>query len=167
VTTAVAAPAVETNLNLDARLALTLAVMDERCTLAVLAVDINTAHLPAADPIPEITAPLALPLTLAPCPYSTPLAAVLHRASLRLEASGWCSGALRDEQGAACLIGHIRAEAANRDQADDACALLLETIRRDFTDAETIPSWNDAQRNPRLPLLYLGRAADLAHARNL
>ncbi|MFI6854503.1 hypothetical protein [Streptomyces sp. NPDC050416] len=164
---AVAAPAVDTSLDLDARLALTLAVMDERCTLAVLAVEVNTAHLPVVEPLPEITAPLTVPLAPAPSPYSTPLAALLHRASLRLEAAGWCTGALRDEQGAACLIGHTRAEAASRDQADDACALLLETIRRDFTDAETIPSWNDAQRNPRLPLIYLGRAADLAHARNL
>ncbi len=141
---------------------------DERLALAALAVDarINSTPLDLAD---IIRTPFEAPHPNAPtaCPYNTPLATVLHRAGIRLEAGGWCTGALRDEQGRACLIQSIRAEAASRDQADDACALLLEAIRRDYTDADTIPSWNDAQRNPRLPLLYLGRAADLAHARNL
>ncbi|MFE5368167.1 DUF6197 family protein [Streptomyces mirabilis] len=152
-------------LDLDARMALTLAEMDGRCTTAVMAVDINSAHI--AVEIPEITAPVPLTPTLAPSPYSTPIAGLLHRARNRIEADGWCTGALRDEQGARCLIGAIRIEASSRGQADDACVLLLDAIRRDFPTAETVPSWNDNQRDPRLPARYLDRAAQLAHARNL
>ncbi|MFB7736194.1 hypothetical protein ACFC08_17775 [Streptomyces sp. NPDC056112] len=159
-------PQAAPHLDLDARMALRLAEMDERCTLAVLAVDVNSAHIPAAEPLPEITAPPHIVPAAAPCPYSTPLAAVLYRAQQRMERDGWTTRQLRDEQGQACCMGAIRAEASSRSQADDACAVLLEAIQRDFRDATTIPSWNDAQRNPRLPLIYLGRAADLANARN-
>jgi hypothetical protein len=161
----VAAP-VELDLDLDARMALTLAVMDEQCTLAVLAVDINTAHI-AVDAPPEITAPLPLTPTAAPDPRRTPLAGILHRARVRLETGGWCTGALRDEQGARCPIGAIRIEASSRGAADDACVLLLEAIQRDFSTADTIPSWNDNQRDPRLPIRYLDRAAELADARGI
>jgi hypothetical protein len=163
VTTA-AAPVV---LDLDARLALVGAVMDERLSLANLSFEVDTAHIPAADPIPEIASPLPLTPTAAPCPYPTPVAATLHQARLRLDAAGWCTGQLRDEQGAACLIGAIRTEAPSRGAADDACVILLEAIRRDFPTAETVPSWNDNQRDPRLPARYLDRAAELAHARVL
>lgn len=153
-------------LDLDARLALVGALMDERLAYANVAFEVDTAHLPAADPIPTVAAlPIVTPAP-ASCPYSTPLAAILHRARIRLETGGWCTGQLRDEQGAACLIGAIRAEAVGRDQADDACAVLLEAIQRDFADADTIPSWNDQQRGPRLALLYLDRGAALAHSRN-
>ena len=152
-------------LDLDARLAEVGAIMDGRLALANIAFEVDTAHIPAAEPIPEVTAPLPLTPTLAPCPYSTPIAVALHRARLRLDQDGWCTGGLRDEQGAACLIGVIRTEAGSRGEADDACALLLEVIRRDFTHVDTVPSWNDAQRDPRLPAVYLDRAAVLAHAR--
>jgi hypothetical protein len=151
-------------LDLDARLAMVGAIMTGRLDEAAVAFEVNTAHIPAT-PIPEITAPLPLTPTAAPCPYSTPIAATLHRARLRLETGGWCTGQLRDEQGAACLIGLIRAEAPTRGAADDACVVLLDAIRRDFAHVETIPSWNDAQRDPRLPAVYLDRAAALAHAR--
>jgi hypothetical protein len=162
-----ATPATEAPaLDLDARMALRLAEMDERCTLAVLAVDVNSAHI-AAPELPQVTAPPPLTPTAAPCPYPTPVAATLHRARLRLEAGGWCTGQLRDEQGAACLIGAIRIEAPNRGAADDACVILLEAIRRDFPTADTVPSWNDNQRDPRLPARYLDRAAELAHNRGL
>jgi hypothetical protein len=134
--------------------------------MAVLAVDVNSAHI-ATPELPQITAPLPLIPTTALCPYSTPIAATLHRARLRLDAGGWCTGQLRDEQGAACLIGVIQAEAGSRDQADDACVLLLEAIRRDFPNAETVASWNDAWRDQQLPARYLERAAELAHARSL
>jgi hypothetical protein len=159
--TRTAAPA---ELDLDARLAMVGAIMDGRLALANLRFEVDTAHIPAADPTPEITAPPTIVAPPQPCPYATPLATTLHRAQARLEA-GWCTGALRDEAGAVCLIGAIRAVAASRDEADDACALLLEAIRRDFRHAETVPSWNDAQRGMRLPLLYLDRAAELAHSR--
>jgi hypothetical protein len=160
----VAAPVV---LDLEARLVEVGLVMDGRLALANLSFEVDTAHIPAADPIPEITAPLPLTPTAVPCPYPTPIAATLHRARLRLDAAGWCTGQLRDEQGARCLIGVIQAAASTRGQADDACVLLLEAIRRDFPTAETVPSWNDNQRDPRLPARYLDRAAELAHARGL
>lgn len=154
------------HLDLDARLAMVGAIMSQRLDEAAVAFEVNTAHIPATPPL-EITAPLPLTPTAAPCPYLTPIAGALHRARLRLEAGGWCTGQLRNEQGAACLIGAIRAETARRADADDACVLLLEAIRRDFFDADTVPSWNDSQASPRLVLLYLDRAAELAHARDL
>jgi len=163
-TTETAAPV---ELDLDARLAMVGALMDERLALANVAFEVDTAHLPAADPIPVVTAPPIIQPAAAPCPYSTPVAAALHRARIRLETAGWCTGRLRDEQGATCLMGAIRAEAPTGSAADDASTVLLEAIQRDFRDAETVPSWNDAQRSPRLALLYLDRAAALADSRGL
>ncbi|KAB1979464.1 DUF6197 family protein [Streptomyces triticiradicis] len=154
-------------LDLEAQLALRGALMDGKLATAAVAFEVNTAHIASADPIPEVAAPLPLTPATAPCPYPTPIAATLHRARLRLDAGGWCTGQLRDEQGARCLIGSIRAEAPSRGAADDACVLLLEAIRRDFPTTETVPSWNDNQRDPRMPALYLDRAAELAHARGL
>ncbi|MET9895012.1 hypothetical protein ABZZ47_33335 [Streptomyces sp. NPDC006465] len=163
-TVKVAVPVV---LDLDARLVEVGLVMDARLALANLSFEVDTAHIPAADPIPEVTAPLPLTPTAAPCPYPTPVAATLHRARLRLEAGGWCTDQLCDEQGARYLIGVIQAAAPTRGQADDAYVILLEAIRRDFPTADTVPSWNDNQRDPRLPARYLDRAAELAHNRGL
>ncbi|MFD4547256.1 hypothetical protein [Streptomyces sp. NPDC058466] len=154
-------------LDLDARMALTLAEMDERCRLAILAIDINSAHI-TIETSPEITAPLPLTPTTAPKPYATPIADLLHRARNRLLADGWCRDAVFDDDGAICPIRAIRLEAAgNRRRADDACVLLLEAIQSDFRDAETIPSWNAAQTEAGPAPLYLDRAAQLAHARNI
>jgi hypothetical protein len=161
-TTKAAAPVA---FDLDARLAEVGAIMDGRLTYANVRFEVDTAHLPGADPIPEITAPPAVPPAPVPCPYTTPLATVLHQAQTRLEA-GWCTGALRDEAGAVCLIGAIRAVSASRREADDASALLLEVVQREF-GGDTVPSWNDAQTSPRPVILALGRAAELAHARGL
>lgn len=137
---------------------------DERLALAALAVDarINTKPLNLADVI-RIPVEAPAPATATPC--STPLASILHRAHVRLERDGWCRGALRDEDGSRCLIGAIQAAAPNRAAADGACNLLLDVIRRDFPDVDTIPSWNDAWRDGRLPLRYLDRATQHAHAR--
>lgn len=150
-------------LDLDARLALAGLAMDERLDQAAVAYEVNTAHIPA-EQLPE-TIP-HLPQTAVPCPYTTPIAALLHRARIRIETDGWMTGALRDTDGRRCLIGAIRIEASSRGQADGACVLLLEAIRRDFTDT-TIASWNDRQTSAAPALLYLGRAAELAHNRNL
>lgn len=154
-------------LDLEARLALVGAEMAARLDEAAVAFEVNTAHIPGADPIPEITAPIRLTPTPAPCPYSTPIAGALHRARIRLEADGWCRDNLFDESGAICPIRAIRLEAASRREADDACVLLLDAIQRDFATAETIPSWNAAQTSTAPVLLYLDRAAELANARNL
>lgn len=151
-------------LDLDARLALVGAEMDERLSLANLSFEVDTAHIPAADPIPEVVAPPRLVPAIEPCPYTTPIAATLHRARVRLETDGWCAGQLREGE-QRCLIGVIRAVAGSRGAADDACGVLLEAIQRDFK-VRSIPEWNDQQRDARLPLLYLDRAAELAHARN-
>lgn len=151
-------------LDLDARMALTLAEMDGCCTTTVLAVDINSAHI--AIETPEIMAPLPLTPTLAPSPYNTPIASLFHRARNRIVADGWCRDALYDDQGAICPIRAIRLEAASRHEADDACVLLLESIQRTF-QAETIPSWNRQQTSAAPVLLAFERAAELAHARNL
>jgi len=141
--------------------------MAGRLDEAAVAFEVNTAHISSADPIPERTAPLRLTPAATPCPYNTPIAATLHRARIRLETDGWCRDNLFDESGAICPIRAIRLEAASRREADDACVLLLDAIRRDFATAETIPSWNAAQTSAAPVLLYLGRAVQLAHARNL
>ena len=151
------------SLDLDDRLALASLAMDERITRAGLAVDINSAHI-VIDPLPEATIPQ--PPAATPSPYRTPLAALLHRARVRIETDGWARGACRDEDGRRCAIGAIRIEAASRNEADDASALLLEVVAREF-GADTVPSWNDAQHSPRPVLLGLDRAAELANNRNL
>jgi hypothetical protein len=153
-------------LDLEARMALTLAEMDGRCRTAVLAVDVNSAHIPVETP--EITAPLPLTPTLAPSPYNTPIAGLLHRARLRIVADGWCRDALFDEEGAVCPIRAIRLEArGDRHLADDACVLLLESIERSFPNAGTIPAWNAGQASARPVLLAFDQAARLADSRNL
>lgn len=152
-------------LDLEARLAAVDALMTVRLDEAHMRLAVDTAH--PESPTPEIIAPVRLTPAAAPCPYPTPIAALLYRARVRLEDTGWCTGRLRAPDGAACLIGAIRAEAVSRDQADDACVILLEAIRRDFPAAETVPFWNDSQTSPAPILLALGRAADLAHTRSL
>lgn len=154
-------------LDLEARFALLDATMTIRLEQAALTFAVNTAHLPGADPIPDITAPLPLTPTAAPHPYTTPIAGTLHRARQRIEQDGWCRDAVFDEQGAICPIRAIRLEAATRHQADDACVLLLDVIQRDFANAETIPSWNAQQASAGPVLLYLDKAAQLAHTRSI
>ena len=160
-------------LDLDARLACVDAYMTVRLDEAAVDFEIRTAHIQGADPVPDMTALVeVVPLTptLAPpaSPYSTPIADLLHRARIRLETHGWTRGQLRDDNAEKrCPWGAIRIEAASRAQADDACDLLLETIQRDFPDAESVPNWNDAQTSPAPVLLMLGKAADLAHARGI
>jgi hypothetical protein len=137
---------------------------DERLTLAALAIDarITTQPLDLDD---TIRTPIDTPRP-APSPYSTPIAALLHQARLRIEADGWSREALVEEDGRRCAIGAIRREASNRGQADDACVLLLEAIQRHW-HAETIPSWNAAQTSPAPVLLAFEQAVHLAHTRNL
>lgn len=165
VTLAETTAAAPVELDLDARLALVGAEMDARLSLANLSFEVDTAHIESADPIPEVVAPPKLVPVIAPCPYSTPIAATLHRARVRLETDGWCAGQLREGE-QRCLIGVIRAVAGSRGAANDACAVLLEAIQRDFK-VRSIPEWNDQQKGARLPLLYLDRAATLAHSRDL
>jgi hypothetical protein len=156
-------------LDLDARMALRLALMDDRLATAAVAFEVNTAYIESAEPVPTITEVVPLTPTLAPAPnpYETPVAALLHRARIRIERDGWARQ-LRDDQAMArCPAGAIQIEARTGSEDASARRLLFEAIQRDFPQAESIPSWNDAQAGPRLPLLYLDRAAQLAGARSL
>ena len=162
-----ASPRPAPELDLDTRLVLVGIEMDARLNAAGVRFDVNTAHY-AADPSSVITVVVPLTPTLAPCPYSTPLAATLHQARVRIETDGWHRGHLRDEYGTArCAIGAIRLEASTGHQADDACALLFEAVQRDFPQADSIPSWNDAQTSSAPILRALDRAATLADSRGL
>ncbi|MFH8531534.1 hypothetical protein ACH4GE_24325 [Streptomyces tendae] len=154
-------------LDLDARLALVDAAMTVRLDQAAVAFEVNTAHLPSADPIPHIVeAPLPAPAAT-PSPYRTPLADLLYRARLRIETDGWCRDAVFDESGAVCPIRAIRLEArGDRDLAHDACVALLDSIQERFADAETIPSWNAQQTSAGPVLAAVGRAAQQADARH-
>ncbi|WP_333758805.1 DUF6197 family protein [Streptomyces sp. ISBFB 2968] len=164
--TATIAPAAPV-LDLDARLALVDAAMSVRLAEAAVAFEVNTAHLPGADPIPHIAEILPHQPAAAPSPYRTPLADLLHRARLRIEIDGWCRDAAFDEAGAVCPIQAIRVEArGDRDLAHDACVTLLDAIQDNFADAETIPSWNRQQTNVRPVLAAFDRATHRANARN-
>lgn len=138
---------------------------DERLKLAVLAVDARIDSTPPEllDLADVIRLPAEAPALV---PQLSPIADCLHRARTILQERGWCTGALRGEQGAVCVAGAIRAAATSRGQADDACALLLDAIQREFT-TETVPSWNDAQTGPAAPMRLLGQAADLAASRGI
>ncbi|MGW0577734.1 DUF6197 family protein [Streptomyces sp. NPDC002920] len=156
-----AAPA----LDFETRLALAEAAMNVRLADASAAIEVNTAHIPI-DPIPHVDAAPILAPAVAPCPYRTTIATLLWRARNILEVRGWCTGALRDEQGAVCLMGALRAATPSPSLESDALAVLLEAIRRDFPEAESVPRFNDGRANSFLAFRYLDRAADLAHARN-
>jgi hypothetical protein len=162
-----ASPRPAPELDLDTRLALINVAMTVHLDRAALAFAVNTAHLPAADPIPEIAVSLPLTPTAAPDPYTTPIAGALYRARTRIMTDGWCRDAVFDDSGAVCPIRAIRLEAVDRHTADDACVLLLDVIAQDFPDAETIPSWNAAQTSPAPVLLYLTRAAEVAHSHGI
>ncbi|WP_282084024.1 DUF6197 family protein [Streptomyces tendae] len=151
-------------LDLDARLALVDAAMTVRLAEAAVAFEVNTAHLPVADPIPHIAeAPLPAPAAT-PSPYRTPLADLLHRARLRIETDGWCRDAVFDESGAVCPIRAIRLEArGDRDLAHDACVTLLDAIQDHFADADTIPSWNAQQTSAGAVLRAFDRAVSRSH----
>lgn len=150
-------------LDLEARLALTLAVMGPRLDWAAVRFEVNTAHISGADPV-IITGPVEAPELLAR-PYATPIAACLQRAHVRLQRDGWCTGQARNPDGATCLYGAIRAEAAGA-SVEEASAFLLGVIQQQFT-ADTVPSWNDQQTDPRAAIRILGQAADQAAARGI
>lgn len=145
--------------------------LDERLRLAVLAVDaaIDTEPLDLDD---VIRAPEALSEALwapAPAHRPTPVAALLQRAAHRLQTGGWCRGATVDDQGARCLYGAIRAADPGGAHTDDALAVLLTALRREFgPDVDTVPQANDhLLRDREHAVRILGAAADLADARGL
>lgn len=161
-----ASPQAPPALDLDARLALVDAAMTVRLAEAAVAFEVNTAHLPGADPVPHIAETPMPALAATPSPYRTPLADLLYRARLRIETDGWCRDAAFDESGAVCPIQAIRLEArGDRDLAHNACVALLDAIQERFADAETIPSWNARQTSHGPVLAAFDRATHHAHNR--
>ncbi|MFP8887818.1 DUF6197 family protein [Streptomyces mangrovi] len=141
--------------------------LDQRLVLAALAVDarLDTEPLDLAD---IIRLPVDLPAPPEPS-YPTPVAALLQRAARRLKTAGWCRGQTVDEAGARCLYGALRAEDPGGAHTDDALAVLLTALRREFgPDIETIPAANDhLLRSRGHAVRILGDAAALADTRGL
>ncbi|MFD9601786.1 hypothetical protein [Streptomyces sp. NPDC059970] len=164
-----AAPAPPAELSLEERMAFINAAMTVRLDEAALAYEVNTAHIPI-EPVDLgdiVTVPLT-PTLQPPTPYPTPVAALLQRAHHRLLTGGWCTGALVDAEGARCLYGAIHAEARG-DQSLESRGLevLMDAIRRKFTDVDSVPSFNDGFASGRIPMRMLDQAAGLADARGL
>ncbi|MFF2101769.1 hypothetical protein [Streptomyces sp. NPDC058202] len=166
-TTAPAAPP----LSLEERLALVNAAMTARLDEAAVAYEVNTAHIDTkpVDLAAIVTGPIDTPPAAAPDLYPTPVAAVLQRAHQRLVSGGWCTNTLVDANGARCMLGAIRSEAGgDRRLESDAATVLLDAIRRQFgDDVDSVPSFNDAHGNDRVPLRMVDQAAGLADARGL
>ncbi|WP_046248572.1 DUF6197 family protein [Streptomyces sp. MBT28] len=168
-------PAAAGGLSLEARLTAVEAAMSVRLDEAAVAYEVNTAHIDTepVDLAHVITVPLTPTLQPPPQPSTpqpgTPVAALLERARARMEADGWCAGALRDESGSVCLLGAIRKEAGgDRGLEADAASVVLDTIRRRFGDhVDSVPSFNDAHGCGRIPLRMLGEAASMADAKGL
>ncbi|WP_046500023.1 DUF6197 family protein [Streptomyces odonnellii] len=155
------------HIDLETRMAAVEAAMTIRLETAALTVDVNSAHIPLDHlDLPDV---VRVPVTAPPHPeqlrpYPTPVAALLQRAAGRMETSGWCAGGTTDETGAVCLYGAIHKEAPTDSLESDALDLLLDTIRRRFgPSVESVPAFNDAHADARVPLRLLRQAADRAH----
>ncbi|MFJ8621054.1 hypothetical protein ACIRD4_35395 [Streptomyces clavifer] len=151
-------------LSLETRLAAVEAAMTVALDEAAVAYEVRTAHIPT-EPV-DLDDLVTLPLTptLQPrAPHASPVAALLQRAQQRLLADGWCAGSQVREDGARCLYGAIRVEAAG-DRSLEARGLevLMDAIRADFGDAYSVPTFNNRWADARVPMRILGQAADLA-----
>ncbi|MFH8698982.1 DUF6197 family protein [Streptomyces chartreusis] len=166
-----AAASTPRQLTLEERLTLIDAAMTVHLDDAKVAFDVNTAHIEtgSVDLADVITVPVDAEPAPLPDLYPTPVAALLQRAHHRLLTGGWCKDALIDENGSRCMLGSLRTEAGgDRDLEADAAALLLDTIRRDFgDDVDSVPSFNDAWADGRIPVRMVDQAAHLADARGL
>jgi hypothetical protein len=145
------------------------AAMTLRLETAAVTVEVNTALIPV-EPV-DLADVVRVPITAPKTPvelYPTPVAALLQRTHQRLTDGGWCTGALKDEQGARCLLGAIRKEAGGNQRLEaDGLDVLMDAIRRKFPGAQSVPSFNDHWTDARMPLRLLQQAADLADARGL
>lgn len=146
--------------SLDEILVLRSLAMDEVLARASAEISVNTAHIETVEVLPEITGPVVAPEP--PCPYTTPVAQLLHRAHARMQQVGWCKGTLRDEEGRRCLLGVLQAETGTGGLYDMAAEILYQTILRIDPGAHSVWSWSDAQATMDGPLLVLSRAARLA-----
>ncbi|MEU3903298.1 hypothetical protein AB0F20_05715 [Streptomyces goshikiensis] len=143
--TRAAAPA----LTLDERLALTSLAMDGRLDGAGIRYDVRIAPIE----IPEIL------VDPQPATRAAPATAgeVLVEAARLITERGWGQRWLTGPDGAICARGAIRIAAGGEGPlADQAEAILLDRIRRQFPDAISIGSWNDAQSGPGPVLRMLG-----------
>ncbi|MFD9788669.1 DUF6197 family protein [[Kitasatospora] papulosa] len=154
-------------LSLEARLAAVEAAITVALDEAAVAYEVRTAHIPTT-PV-DLADVVTLPLTptLQPsAPHASPVAALLQRAQQRLLIDGWCTGSQVREDGARCLYGAVRVEAAG-DRSLEARGLqvLMDTIRSQFSDADSVPTFNDRWADGRVPMRILGQAAALADNR--
>ncbi|MEU8792788.1 hypothetical protein [Streptomyces sp. NPDC048643] len=154
---------------LEARLEAVKRHMDARLTVAAVAYEVNTAHIDTVPVDWSRIAPAPTAPAWTPGPYATPVAGLLHRASLRLREAGWCAGALVDEDGALCSQGAIRRESGgDRRLEAQAMEVLLEAIRRRFgPSVESVPTFNDAWADGREPTRMMEQASVLADARGI
>ncbi|MFJ8770215.1 DUF6197 family protein [Streptomyces clavifer] len=145
-------------LSLEARLAAVEAAMTVALDEAAVAYEVRTAHIPV-DLADVVTVPLT-PTLQPTTPYASPVAALLERARQRLLTDGWCAGSQIRQDGARCLYGAIRVEAAG-DRSLEARGLevLMDAIRADFGDADSVPVFNDRWSDARVPMRMLGQAA--------
>ncbi|MFJ1647985.1 hypothetical protein [Streptomyces sp. NPDC088258] len=134
-------PTAAPELDLDTRLALADAAMNVRLDHAQLTFAVNTAHLPDT-PVKQLAPRTAPPY--GPAPVAGALASIFLDALRIIDTRGWTRSTLRDNNGAVCAYGALRAAATSRHQADDACVLLLDVIQQRY-QADTVPSWNDGQ----------------------
>ena len=165
------APAIRRQpLGLDARMAAASEAVADRCRIALLRLDIDSA-LPATriDWADVVRGPVQLPTDDEDLePYPTPAAATLQRAARRLRDRGWCRRRVADEDGRRCLYGAITAEAPTGRAESDALDVLLDVIRRQWPNAESVPETNDRRlRSAAAAVHLLDTAAYTAHARGL
>ncbi|WP_198655465.1 DUF6197 family protein [Streptomyces geranii] len=170
-TQAAAAATPPVALTLEERLAFINAAMTVRLDEAKVAYEVNTAHIDTepVDLADVVTVPVDTGLSPPPDLYPTPAAALLQRAHHRLLTGGWCKDALFDEDGASCMLGAVRAESGgDRGLESTAVTVLMDAIRRRFgNDVDSVPGFNDAFANSRVPIRMVDQAADLADARGL
>lgn len=138
---------------------------DERLALAVAAIDIRTETAPF-DLADVIRVPVAEPQTDV-APRRTPVAAILHGALQHILRDGWCAGSMRDQDGRRCLYGAIRAQGGSRSDEAAAMDLLMDAIRREYPHADSVPGFNDAQSDWRVPVRILGEAAATADQKGI
>lgn len=156
-------------LSLEARMAAVDAAMTIRLEMASLANDINTAHIATepTDLADIIRGPVDTPRTPVDL-YPTPVAALLQRAHRRLTDEGWCGHAPTSAQGANCLQSAIYKEArGDYGLAAEGLDVLMDAIRRQFTNADSVPGFNDAWGRSTVPLRLLGAAASAADTRGI
>lgn len=149
--TRAAAPA----LTLDERLALAHHAMDDRLATAGVRIAVNLAGHPIPDSNP------GQPIHPAWQPaHQAPLARLLETAGHLIATRGWGRRWLTGDAGELCARGAL--EAAGRltgASAADAEQVLLDAIRLEQPDVQSVPAWNDSQSDPQPVLRMFALAA--------